>query len=238
MRWDINCDLGEGEPVARTRSLMRWVTSANVACGGHAGDVPTMERCALLSVRHGVRLGAHPGVASGFGRGAVSVAVPEFERLLLHQVGALQAVSRACRVRLHHVKLHGSLYHEVERNAPLRTAYLESMSRWFPGLKVFALAGGMVAAEAQRFGVTVWEEGFLDRGYRDDGTLVPRGEPDALLTGVGPRRGRLERLRDGGDLLSVDGRPVAVRPRTLCVHGDSPDSIALARLARRMLLAG
>ena len=96
----------------------------------------------------------------------------------------------------------------------------------------------MVAAEAQRFGVTVWEEGFLDRGYRDDGTLVPRGEPDALLTGVGPRRGRLERLRDGGDLLSVDGRPVAVRPRTLCVHGDSPDSIALARLARRMLLAG
>lgn len=236
MRWDINCDLGEGEPVARTRSLMRWVTSANVACGGHAGDVRGMERCARLSVQHGVLLGAHPGVGSGFGRGSVSVSVPELETLLVHQVGALQAVARACRVRLHHVKLHGSLYHEVERNAPLRTTYLETMSRWFPGLKVFALAGGMVAAEAQRSGVTVWEEGFLDRGYRDDGSLVPRGEPNALLTEARRRRERLERLREGGGLLSVEGSPLSVRPRTLCVHGDSGDSTALVRLARRMLV--
>jgi UPF0271 protein len=215
---------------------MRWVTSANVACGGHAGDVQTMEHCALLSVRYGVRLGAHPGLASGFGRGSVSVSVPEFEMLLLHQVGALQAVARACRVRLHHVKLHGSLYHEVERNAPLRAAYLESMSRWFPGLKVFALAGGAVAAEAPRFGVAVWEEGFLDRGYRADGTLVPRDEVNALLTEARRRRERLERLRDGGGLLSVEGNPLAVRPRTLCVHGDSGDSTALVRMARRMLV--
>lgn len=236
MRWDINCDLGEGEPVARTRSLMRWVTSANVACGGHAGDVRSMERCALLSVQHGVRLGAHPGLESGFGRESVSVSVSEFETLLVQQVGALQAVARACRARLHHVKLHGSLYHEVERDASLRTAYLESIARWFPGLKVFTLAGGAVAAEAPRFGVTVWEEGFLDRGYRADGTLVPRGEAQALLTDMRGRRERLERLRDGGGLLSVEGNPLAVRPRTLCVHGDSGDSTVLVRMARRILV--
>lgn len=236
MRWDINCDLGEGEPLEQTRALMRCVTSANVACGGHAGDVQSMERCALLSVRHGVRLGAHPGLVDGFGRAPTAVAVQDLETLLVQQVGALQAVARACRARLHHVKLHGSLYHAVEQEAPLRRAFLRSMARWFPGLKVYALAGGRVAAEAARSGVVVWQEGFLDRAYRDDGTLVPRGDSAALLTDARQRRERLERLREGGGLVSAGGRPLVARPRTLCVHGDSRDAIALSRLARRMLV--
>ncbi len=238
MRWDINCDLGEGELVERTRALMRCVTSANVACGGHAGDVETMERCALLSVRLGVRLGAHPGLEDGFGRAHAVISVKDFETLLIHQVGALQAVARVCRARLHHVKLHGSLYHAVEREAPLRRAFLRTMSRWFPVLKVYALAGGTVAAEASRFGLEVWEEGFLDRTYRDDGSLVPRGETGALLTDARQRKERLERLREGDGLLSAAGCPLSVRPRTLCVHGDSVDAIALARLARRLLVGG
>lgn len=238
MRWDINCDLGEGEPVGRTQALMRWVTSANVACGGHAGDVRSMERCVLLAVRLGVRLGAHPGLVEGFGREAVRVSVPEFEALLVQQVAALQAVARACRARLHHVKLHGSLYHAVERDAPLRRAFLRVLARWFPGLKVYALAGGRVAAEAARFGVFVWQEGFLDRAYRDDGTLVPRGESGALLTEAWQRRERLERLREGGGLIGARGCSLTVLPRTLCVHGDSDDAIALARLARRLLIGG
>ena len=238
MRWDINCDLGEGEPLVRTRALMRCVTSANVACGGHAGDVRIMERCALLAVRHGVRLGAHPGLQDGFGRAQAVVSVKDLETLLIQQVGGLQAVARGCRARLHHVKLHGSLYHAVEREAPLRRAFLRAMSRWFPGLKVYALAGGTVAAEAPRLGVDVWEEGFLDRAYRDDGTLVPRGETGALMTDARQRKVRLERLREGGGLLSAGGCPLSVRPRTLCVHGDSGEAIALARLARRLLVGG
>jgi len=236
MRWDINCDLGEGEPLARTRALMRWVTSVNVACGGHAGDLRSMERCARLSVRHGVHLGAHPGLADGFGRSACAVSVQSLETLLVQQVGTLQAVARACGTRVHHVKLHGALYHAVEREAPLRGAFLLAMARWFPGLKVYALADGPVAAEAGRAGVVVWQEGFLDRGYRDDGTLVPRGEAGAMLTDPRARRERLDRLRGGGSLFSVGGHPLAVHPRTLCVHGDSDDSVRLARLAYRMLV--
>lgn len=236
MRWDINCDLGEGEPLARTRALMRWVTSVNVACGGHAGDLRSMERCAQLSVRHGVHLGAHPGLADGFGRSACAVSVQSLETLLVQQVGTLQAVARACGTRVHHVKLHGALYHAVEREAPLRGAFLLVMARWFPGLKVYALAGGRVAAEAKRDGVVVWQEGFLDRGYRDDGTLVPRGEVGALLTDALARRERLDRLSEGDGLLSLGGRPLRVRPRTLCVHGDSEDAIGLARRARRVLV--
>ncbi len=236
MRWDINCDLGEGEPLARTRALMRWVTSANVACGGHAGDLRSMERCVVLSVRHGVHLGAHPGLADGFGRGACAVSVQDLEALLVQQVGTLQIVARAFRARLHHVKLHGALYHAVEREAALRRGFLRAVARWFPGLKVYALAGGRVAAEAGRAGVVVWQEGFLDRGYRHDGTLVPRGEVGALLGNAGRRRKRLEGLRHGLGLYSEDGHPLKVRPRTLCVHGDSDDSVPLARLAHRMLL--
>lgn len=238
MRWDINCDLGEGEPLARTRALMRWVTSANVACGGHAGDVWSMEHCAMLSVRHGVHLGAHPGLVDGFGRSSCAVSVQSLETLLVQQVGALQAVARACGTRLHHVKLHGALYHAVEREAALRRAFLLVMTRWFPGLKVYALAGGHVAAEAGRAGVVVWQEGFLDRAYRDDGTLVPRGEVGALLNEARHRRERLERLRDGGGLISAGGCPLTVQPRTLCVHGDLDDAIALARLSRRLLIEG
>lgn len=236
MHWDINCDLGEGEPPGRTRSLMRHVTSANVACGGHAGDLRSMERCARLAVLHGVRLGAHPGLADGFGRASIAVSVEKFETLLVQQVGALQVVARACETQLHHVKLHGSLYHAVEQEASLRRAFLRSMVRWFPGLKVYALAGGRVVAEAVEFGVVVWEEGFLDRAYRQDGTLVPRGDSDALLTDRTQRKERLERLRGGGRLISACGRTLVARPRTLCVHGDSPDSTALARLARRLLV--
>ncbi len=236
MRWDINCDLGEGEPLERTQTLMRCVTSVNVACGGHAGDVQSMERCALLAVRHGVHLGAHPGLADGFGRIPTAVSVEDLETLLVQQVGALQVVARLCGARLHHVKLHGALYHAVEREAPLRKVFLRAMARWFPGLKVYALAGGRVAAEAKRDGVVVWQEGFLDRGYRDDGTLVPRGEVGALLTDALARRERLDRLSEGDGLLSLGGRPLEVRPRTLCVHGDSEDAIGLARRARRVLV--
>ena len=126
MKLDLNCDLGEGEPLPRTRVLMRWVTSANVACGGHAGDLKTMKACARLARQHGVRLGAHPGPwsRSDFGRGPVRIAPDEFELLLLHQVGALERVAQANGVRLHHIKLHGALYHVSEGNEAVANRYV------------------------------------------------------------------------------------------------------------------
>lgn len=235
MKLDLNCDLGEGEPPARTRALMRQVTSVNVACGGHAGDAATMERCVLLAKELGVRVGAHPGVAGSFGRGEFRLSPGQLQTLLLHQVGALHRLAEVHRVRLHHVKLHGSLYHAVEQDAALGRCYVETAARWFRGLPIYALAGGRVVALGQKLGVPVWAEAFADRAYRDDGTLVSRGEPGAILTDPKLVAARIRSLRDHGCWTSVSGAPLKLKPRTLCVHGDTPHALALARAARRTL---
>lgn len=214
---------------------MGQVTSANVACGGHAGDLASMERCLIWGRELGVRVGAHPGIPGAFGRGEVTLTPAELEVLLVQQIGALERLARAQRLRLQHVKLHGSLYHAVERDGKLAECYLRTVSRWFGGLRVYALAGGTLVGLSKRWGVKVWEEAFLDRAYRDDGTLVPRSEAGAVLTDRTVLRKRLERLRQGRGLESQAGRELLLRPRTLCVHGDTPDAVVLARLAARVL---
>src|SRR5215468_701897 len=144
---DINCDLGEGEPLTRTRALMRWITSANVACGGHAGDVRSMRDCARLCHQHGVRLGAHPGWSAGgdFGRGEVRLSADELELLLLQQVGALQRIAGEEGARLHHVKLHGALYHAAEADPSLARCYVQAIRQWWPNCRIYARPDGRVA---------------------------------------------------------------------------------------------
>lgn len=231
MMWDVNCDLGEGEPPPRTRALLAHVTSVNLACGGHAGDAATMERITRLAVARGLRLGAHPGWPDRAGRGRADVAPrpAEFLTLLLQQVGALETVARRLGGALHHIKLHGALYHATDREPALADAYVRAMRRWWPGLAIFVRAGGATAGCARRLGVPVWEEAFLDRGYRRDGSLVPRGEPGALL----PARDVPSRLAQLalGHVVAVDGARVPVRADTLCVHADSPGAPAIARAA-------
>jgi 5-oxoprolinase (ATP-hydrolysing) subunit A len=233
MNFDLNCDLGEGEPRARTEALMRVVTSANVACGGHAGTVETMERCVQLAKNYKVRLGAHPGPTdrSGFGRAEVEITSSELELLLLHQVGALERIARAHRIKLHHIKLHGGLYHATERDEQLAKAYLNVVRRWWPRVVVYALAGGTVARVAN--GVEVWEEAFLDRNYWDDGTLVPRSESNALLKTRDEVRNRIKYVADGV-VVSVNGKPIKLNPRTFCIHADTPRAIEFARLSKKL----
>ncbi len=235
MTLDLNCDLGEGEPWARTRALMRHVTSVNVACGVHAGDATTMERCVLLAKGLGVRLGAHPGLAGALGRGEVRLTPSELRTLLLHQVGAFHRLTEVHRVRLHHVKLHGSLYHAVEHDPALGRCYVETIGRLFCGLPLYALAGGRVAALGRKLGVPVWEEAFADRAYREDGSLVPRGQPGAVLSDPAAAAARVRSLREHGGWTSVTGTLLKLKPRTLCLHGDTPGSVRLARVVRLAL---
>ena len=231
MRLDVNCDLGEGETAGRTRALMRWITSANVASGGHAGNVATMERCVELAKRFGIRLGAHPGPwgRRDFGRGPVRMDPDELELLLLQQVGALERVARAHRMPLHHIKLHGSLYHASEQDAGLALRYARVVARFWPRAIVYARAGGRVGAVSRRAGLAVWEEAFADRGYRDDGTLVPRGGPGAVLDDVRLVVQRVRDLMGHGTVISVSGRPIRLQPRTVCIHSDTPHAVRLAR---------
>lgn len=239
VRWDFNCDLGEGESPARTRALMRCVTSANVACGGHAGDAESMEQCVRWAKHWGVRLGAHPGPYDRvhFGRGIPQLTFAEFELLLLQQVGALQVIARAHGVPLHHIKLHGGLYHWVEASKERAEYYLEIVSRRWPRCRVYAFAGGQVVVAARRRKVTskVWGEAFVDRGYRSDGSLVPRSEPGALILGGLPARQRLHELCEEGQVTTTDGKVRAVQAQTLCLHADTPTASRLAQTVSRFL---
>lgn len=231
MKLDLNGDLGEGEPPARTRALMRCITSANVACGGHAGDAATMRACALAAKQFGVRLGAHPGPWSreDRGRSAVQIAPAELELLLLQQVSALEKIASGCRMELHHVKLHGALYHATESDEKLARAYVRAVKRWWPRLKIYALAGGTVFRAARRLGVPLWQEAFADRGYRDDGSLVSRDQPGALVTDVTEVSNRVAKMADLQQVKTVTGHLLRLRPQTICVHSDTPNSPSIAR---------
>ncbi len=231
MNLDLNCDLGEGEPPARTEALMRVITSANLACGGHAGDIASMERCVALAKKYKVRLGAHPGAAdrAGFGRGELRITAAGLELLLLQQVGALARIAHRHGVKLHHIKLHGALYHATERDERLTNAYVKIVRRWWPNALVYAFAGGTVAKSAKKM---VWGEAFLDRNYLDNGTLVPRSESNALLKNVREVRERAEQLARRV-VVGVGGKTIRVNARTICVHGDTPRAVEFAKVVRR-----
>jgi len=238
MKLDLNCDLGEREPLSRTRALMRWITSANLACGGHACNLRTMEECVRLARHLDVRLGAHPGTwdRGDFGRGSVRLMPDQLELLLLHQVGALEQVARANGVRLHHIKLHGALYHASEENEVLAERYAAVVKRCWSKLKIYARAGGRVAPIARGAGLVVWEEAFADRAYRDDATLVPRNQPNALLTDATIVVERVRQLSRAAEIICQSGKRIALRrPQTICLHSDTPGAIQLVRAVAKAL---
>jgi UPF0271 protein len=235
---DLNCDLAEGEPCERTAALMAFVTSANIACGGHAGGVASMRHAIRLALRLGVNLGAHPGLPGNFGREPVAGLSPaDFLTLLQSQVHPFQDLVQAEGGRLHHIKLHGALYHATEQSPVLREAYLAFITRSCPTAIVFAQAAGPTVAAARTAGLTAWDEGFADRGYLPDGSLVPRGQPDALVSDPEAVARRVTSFALGQPITSVDGSPLSLPVHTLCLHGDSPESLSLLQAARQALAA-
>jgi len=232
MELDLNCDLGEGEPPARTRALMRWITSANIACGGHAGDARSMRDCVRLAQEFKVNVGAHPGHWSraDLGRGELGMTPDELELLLLQQVGALEKIAISEGARLHHLKLHGALYHAVEADAKLARRYAEVVARYWPTAMVYGFASGRVLPAVRKIGMRCCAEGFADRAYQTDGRLVPRTEPGAVLTRVADSVARLRDLLAGRGIRTVDGQWLKLRIDTLCVHADSPHALRRVRV--------
>jgi len=194
-----------------------------------------METCVRLAKRYRVHLGAHPGVASRFGRGSIEILPPALELILIQQVNALQTVAKAQQVRLGHIKLHGSLYHVVETDRVLAGAYVSAVARWWPGVKIFARAGGLVEKVAKATRIPVWREAFADRAYNDDGTLAPRTEPGAVLTELKTILERASLLATQHEITSVSGKVLRLDAETLCVHADTPGSAAIARAIAKLL---
>ena len=226
----INCDLGENETDELTAKLLSLVDAANICCGVHAGGVSKTRKTIKLASEKGVLIGAHPGLAVDGGRGDALPELDDFRDLLTYQLQRMISYADPCETWISYVKLHGSLYHAVEENDAYAEVYLERLRSVVYGFGVFSRAGGSFQAKARDVGLKVWEEAFADRGYRSDGSLVPRGETGALLD-VDEAVARFEKWQRSGLMDTVDGSEIELKADTFCVHSDSPDSeTLLARL--------
>lgn len=234
---DLNADLGEGSP--EDAEVIRWVSSANIACGGHAGDDHSMAAAVARCAAHGVRLGAHPGYPdrAHFGRRELGLTPSEIDKTVRAQVAALKAVADAAGVPLVHVKPHGALYHRAAQDAEVATALIEAIRAVDPGLALVGLAGSPLLEAARVAGLKALAEAFADRGYRADGGLQPRGQPGALIEDPAEVAAQALGLVREGAVRAVDGQIVAVRADTLCLHGDGAGAAARAAELHRALVA-
>lgn len=237
-RIDLNCDLGEG--AGHDTELMPLITSANIACGAHAGDETTMRATVALALAHGVAIGAHPGFPDreNFGRLEKSVSPSEARDWVRSQFGALQEIAGAMGARVRHLKLHGALYHLVSRDRALAEAVVAAVRELAPRPALLALAGSVLDKVARSAGgVHVVSEVFADRAYEPDGSLTPRSQPGAVLQDEAFVVARAIRLVGEGLIRSLDGSDVCLQAGTICLHGDTPRAVALARRLRREFLA-
>ena len=234
---DLNADLGEGAP--DDAELLALVSAVNIACGWHAGDARLMQATVAAALARGVALGAHPSYPDRehFGRREMQLPPDAVRADLVYQIGALQALVRAQGGRLHHVKPHGALYNQAARDPVLAEAVADAVRAVDPGLAVYGLAGGELLRAAERAGLRAVAEVFADRGYRADGSLVPRSEPGALVHDVGEAVARTLRMVREGVVQAVGGETVPLRAETVCLHGDGPHALAFARAIHAALAA-
>ncbi|MGI4847898.1 MAG: 5-oxoprolinase subunit PxpA [Janthinobacterium lividum] len=233
---DLNADVGEvdGGP---DEALMGLISSANIACGWHAGSPALMANCVRWALRHDVAIGAHPSFfdRENFGRTDMEVPLQEIHTGMLYQIGALAAIAAAQGARLAHVKPHGALYNMAARDAALAEVIVSAIRDIDPQLAVFGLAGSELIHAARRAGMTAVEEVFADRGYQADGSLVKRGTAGALIDNEEQAVEQVLSMVRENEVLAVSGEALAVHAGTVCLHGDGEQAVAFATLIRHRL---
>jgi UPF0271 protein len=231
MKIDLNCDMGEN--IGRDEDLMPYITSANIACGFHAGDEITMRTTVRLAKKYGVAIGAHPSWKDpeGFGRREMSLPPDEVESLILDQINALAEIARSEGVELRHVKPHGALYNQAAKDEVLAIAIAKIVKRFSDQLILMGLAGSKLVEAGINIGLTVANEGFPDRNYNPDGTLASRKQPNAIIESPEKVAFHAVELAQNG----IDFAGQRVRVDTLCLHGDHAHAAQNAKLVRDIL---
>jgi len=240
MEIDLNCDMGESFgawPMGHDAAVMPHISSANVACGFHAGDPGVMRRTVRLAREHGVAVGAHPGLPDlvGFGRRELKIAASDLEDAVVYQVGALAAIAASEGVRLQHVKAHGALYNMAAKDSTLADAIAKAVASVDRGLILLGLPGSALLAAGERHGLPVAAEAFADRAYEPDGSLVSRLKPGAVIHDAEAVVARVVRMVSEGVVRAVDGTDVRLGAATVCTHGDTPGAHELVRRIREGL---
>ena len=239
-RIDLNCDLGESFGAWRMgedSALLALVSSANVACGFHAGDPTIMQRTVAEATARGVAIGAHVSLPDlqGFGRREMAVTPAEVHAMTLYQLGALDGFARAAGSAVAHVKPHGALYNMAAHDRVLADAIADAVRAFDPSLRLFGLAGSALLDAGRAAGLAVVSEAFADRRYRADGSLQPRREADAVITDDAEATAQALRMAVDGVVTAVDGTAVQLEADTLCLHGDGAHAVAFARALRAAL---
>lgn len=237
---DLNCDVGESfgaYQIGNDAEVLKYVSSASIACGFHAGDPATMRRTVKLAAERGVAIGAHPGLPDlvGFGRRAMELTPQQAYDLVVYQIGALQAFVIAQGARLRHVKPHGALYTMAAADPALAKAIAEAVSRVNPALLLVGLSGSELIAAGRAAGLATANEVFADRTYLADGTIMPRRHHSALITDPASAAERASIMARHGKVLSDDGKEVFVQADTICIHGDGPYAVEFAQAIRERL---
>lgn len=239
---DLNADLGESfgaYTIGMDSEVLRYITSANVACGFHAGDPVVMEKTVALAKERDTRVGAHPGYPDlmGFGRRNLKIKPAEAKAYIKYQVGALLAFTNAAGVKMQHVKPHGAFYNMAAVDDDLALAICEGVYEVDPSLILLGLAGSAHIRAAEKVGLRVASEVFADRAYMEDGTLVPRGTPGAMVHDRDLAIERTVRMVKEGVVETLSGKIIPIRADSICVHGDNPDAIGFTEKIRDAMIA-
>ncbi|CUX50245.1 MULTISPECIES: 5-oxoprolinase subunit PxpA [Rhizobium/Agrobacterium group] len=237
MKIDVNSDMGEGFGVYKVcddEKLMEVVSSANIACGFHAGDPEMMARMVRLAKQNGVGVGAHPGLADrlGFGRREIPVDAEEMEQQVLYQLGALSAIARAQDVSLSHISFHAAMGNMINRDAALAERIMKKIRAVDPNLIVFSMPDMLIEKAALDCGLKVLNLFLADRAYDVKGQLVPRKLPNSVIKEEGKVRARVRQFLEKGTVTTIEGETIPVRARSILVHSDTPGSLELARTVR------
>lgn len=232
---DINCDIGEG--VDNEAELLPLITSCNIACGGHAGDVNTMMKVALLAKEHRVLIGAHPSYPdrANFGRTSIKMAKDDLKKSILAQIEDLNTVLKTLGISLNHIKPHGALYNDVAKDRELALVFLDAIEKYKKEVFLYVSYDSKIAQEALRSGFRIKYEAFADRNYNEDLSLVSRKDPMALIQDPKAVMDHLLHMVTKGAVLTLSGKAVNIEADTYCIHGDSPSTLQiLAYLSKHL----
>lgn len=238
---DMNSDLGESfgnYKLGMDDKILEIVTSANIACGFHAGDPSVMQKTVALAVKNGAALGAHPGYPDlvGFGRRKMDIAPSDVYNMVVYQVGALAAFAKAAGTRLQHVKPHGAMYNMAAKNAKLAEAIAQAVYDVDKDLILYAQGGTESIKAAEKIGLRTASEVFADRSYQDDGTLTPRSQPGAMITDEEKSIAQVLSMVLEGKVTALSGKVIPVKADSICLHGDGPKALVFANKIRSVLL--
>ncbi len=227
MTIDLNCDMGESYGVytiGNDDAVMPFISSANIACGYHAGDPIVIGKTIRLALHHAVAIGAHPGYPDreGFGRRSLQMTTEEIYAMVLYQVSALKSMTEALGGTLHHVKPHGALYNDAAQNPAIALAITRAVKDIDSGLLFFGLASSEMITAARHTGLQPVSEIFADRSYNDDGSLVHRSKPGAVLSDMNAVSDRIVSMVKTGKVITVTGKTIPIAAETICIHGDNP----------------